>query len=521
MDLKAGKAIADKGGYVGLIKAAEGTQVVEQNGGVFVIPSNASTSEVDGTVASSLGYTVSENKFVANAEREAKAYYEIYNVETLLAYRDLINSGSQIPVAKVTANIDMSGVDWVEMIGKTNEHPFTGKLDGQGYTISNLSNGDRITTGTYTAPTSKTTGKIFGLFGYAKDSSINNLSVSIDADVPEGKSCAALIAVAQGTVSLTDIIGSGELYARNEKAAGVIGVAEGDVTMTRVVNKVNVLATQRVAGFISQAASRKNITFVDCHNEGSISLTKVNDDYETDKYGVAAGFISHSNGADIEYDNLCSNSGVIEAPLAANFHTYVSSAITYNGNGTWKNANTDPDKMYASTSLKNTLGMVGVYETETSKAYFELIESAWKIYNGFDGVFYHSNSAYSVFFYGDNRFESPNYCDIAAKYTADEWNEKTDAADSNIEHDSTATMTIVLQRDLNWTADYQVGTSRTVIIDLNGHTLTATGSIIHGAGSGTKITFKNGTINAEGVNLVGNYYSEVNFENVTGSYIDQ
>lgn len=69
MDLKQGKAVADEGGYVGLVKAAAGTVAEEDNGGVFVIPSNAVASEISSTVASNIGYTISGTTITPSAEK--------------------------------------------------------------------------------------------------------------------------------------------------------------------------------------------------------------------------------------------------------------------------------------------------------------------------------------------------------------------------------------------------------------------------------------------------------------------
>ena len=62
----------------------------------------------------------------------------ISSAEELAAFRDSVNSGATYEgeTVKLTANIDLAGMDWTA-IG-TSSNPFKGNFDGQGHTISNL-----------------------------------------------------------------------------------------------------------------------------------------------------------------------------------------------------------------------------------------------------------------------------------------------------------------------------------------------------------------------------------------------
>ena len=70
MDLKVGKAVADSGAFVGLIKAAANTVAEEKNGGVFVIPLDVEAEEIKGDV-SGAGYTVSGGTITPSEEKAA------------------------------------------------------------------------------------------------------------------------------------------------------------------------------------------------------------------------------------------------------------------------------------------------------------------------------------------------------------------------------------------------------------------------------------------------------------------
>lgn len=72
MDLKAGKAIADSGAFIGLIKAASGTIAIERNGGMFIIPAS---NQIDPNVDLS-GVDQSEGKNEKAIEAFAKSIAE-------------------------------------------------------------------------------------------------------------------------------------------------------------------------------------------------------------------------------------------------------------------------------------------------------------------------------------------------------------------------------------------------------------------------------------------------------------
>ena len=139
MHHKSGKVVAMEGSYVGLVKAAEGTEVVEQ-GGLFAIPINATTDEIHESVVMQLsGFTVSEGSIIGDETRIANSFYNIGNLQQLKEFRDGWNNGSvTITRVELTDNVDLSSdtEEWTPF--GTWEYPYYGTFDGNDYIIKGL-----------------------------------------------------------------------------------------------------------------------------------------------------------------------------------------------------------------------------------------------------------------------------------------------------------------------------------------------------------------------------------------------
>ena len=304
MELYAGKAVAENSGYVALVKAVENStypvSVEEKDSGIFYIPADTVASNVDSTVATSLGYTTENDVLVidetteAGAKREStlvSTAYEIANKFDLVAFRDSWNDGKFNNGMKValTNDIDMGGYYWVTPIG-TKTKPFLGSFDGQNFKINDLSNAGHKTTETFTNATSGTQGEIFGLFGYVTgDTTIANFEISVNAQYASGKSWAAVVAAsAQNKANevtnlvLENITVRGELSG-NDKCAGFVGQAApygstaGTLKILNCKNYANVTASsKRAAGFVggigaTSATKISDVEFTNCHNYGTIT----------------------------------------------------------------------------------------------------------------------------------------------------------------------------------------------------------------------------------------------------------
>ncbi len=89
-------------------------------------------------------------------------YAEIYTADNLKVFATYVNNGTNTHKAKLMRDINMSAAGTFTPMGTT-AHPFDGEFDGQGHTIDSLT----INNQTYA-----------GLFGYVKDGSIKNLTLT-------------------------------------------------------------------------------------------------------------------------------------------------------------------------------------------------------------------------------------------------------------------------------------------------------------------------------------------------------
>ena len=458
--------------------------------------------KTDGVTATGDGYVADNNgtgEMGENPDDFTSSPWKIYTPKGLAEVATKVNSGTTGNV-QLQRSISISGSEWTPIGSKSANKPFTGTFDGNGMTISGLT---------------ISSGNDVGLFGYTSGATIKDLSLS-GASITGNKDVAVVVGNAAGTLTMNGVtVDNLSTVSSTEKAAGIVGVTGGNttVTMNSCVNAATVSGDQRISGFISQSHLGDVIQFVNCQNNGTISLNK-SGDYLTGKYGVAAGFISHSNNATISYSG-CSNSGTINAPLAADYHTYVNSSLKYNGSNAWAY-----DGNIGGVSIAQSLKMEGVKATASSKALFNKIEEICGLANSFDGKFYNTSTAYAVYFSGQ-RSISHGVPSLVSKITASDWNSRTYADSDGIEEDSTDPFSIVLQSDLTWTAVYDFGTCIDLTVDLNGHTLTANEGVISSPGGGTKIHFKNGTLNkAGGVSSIFNNFqqSNISYSNVTKNF---
>lgn len=209
---------------------------------------------------------------VAFAEETAEipeGYTPIYTAE------DLNNIRNDLAGKYILMNdIDLSVYENWEPIG-TSETPFTGELDGNGNSILNLTINESC----------KESGVCnFGLFGYAKNSTIKSIkttkaNINVNFEGTEAAKCRLGTIVGFGYgVSITDCITSGNLTAKgfaSTDIGGIIGRSSGVNWLTLCANYsginavVDSSATWIYAGGISGASSAVEDK---CCNMGNISV---------------------------------------------------------------------------------------------------------------------------------------------------------------------------------------------------------------------------------------------------------
>jgi flagellar basal body rod protein FlgG len=166
---------------------------------------------------------------------------------------------------RLTGDINLNGIDWSPIGSESN--PFTGILDGNGHTISNLS----------------VTGykRLSGLFGACSNQTIKNLTLSNVAisitNVTAQIFVGSLVALETGTESsISNIITSGLITIASHSstitscAGGVIGYATCP-SLEDLSNDVSVSSATYVGGI---AGISSGSSYCGLYNSGTISSTK-------------------------------------------------------------------------------------------------------------------------------------------------------------------------------------------------------------------------------------------------------
>ncbi|MBR6126836.1 hypothetical protein IKQ21_04040, partial [bacterium] len=140
---------------------------------------------------------------------EEQALQEGY---TILKTVDDLRSMATNPSGKyiLMNDIDVSGIDWIPICGE--ENPFTGKLDGNGYSIINL---------TITAGEGSENVGFFGVTENAEITDIRFLDANINADIDDSAFVGIIAGTARGTqFSNIEVTGNVSGY---ESVGGIAG----------------------------------------------------------------------------------------------------------------------------------------------------------------------------------------------------------------------------------------------------------------------------------------------------------
>lgn len=194
-------------------------------------------------------------------------------------------------------NINLSRLDF-EPIGNEWDGPFTGTLDGKGFTISNMN---------VTSPDLKYT----GLFGYLEGTVCN---LKLDNVYVSGGRFAGGVA---GTVGVGGVVTDCEVLSgtvtvsgspMRMAAGGITGVCEG--TVTRCSNGANVVVNGfgDTGGIIGRV--NEDLVIEDCVNRGVIQTSK---SYYPGNYTLASGgIIGFVNNSEV-FVTSCENSGSVSS----------------------------------------------------------------------------------------------------------------------------------------------------------------------------------------------------------------
>ena len=201
--------------------------------------------------------------------------YEIPDVETLKAFRDLVNLGCTFAgkFVKVTAaTLNLNNEEWTPIGDKERTDCgggptkyFKGSFDGNGVVIKNLKITSDTWGGNYTA--------FFSAIGDANASPsaavIKNFTIQGSVD---GLDVAGVVARVDGAT--VENVTSEVTVNGSKKAGGICCLAQLDANFTGCVNKGAVTmsgtAANRPAAGIVALSNTPRLTFTDCVNEGTI-----------------------------------------------------------------------------------------------------------------------------------------------------------------------------------------------------------------------------------------------------------
>ena len=216
---------------------------------------------------------------------------QIATKEQLADFRDRVNKGEVSLNAKLTADIDMSGVQW-KPIGElllsgdfsttqptlSKDNSYTGTFDGAGHTITNLkvTSSDAVVA-YFLMPDIHTAAALFGVVGTG--GRVENLTVSADI-TNEPRTSAS----------------TNNIYA---DAAAVVGYNHGTVTNCTAGGTVTAKDANCYAGGI--AAINLRGTIVGCSNRSTVTLAN--------SVQYVGGITGHNDYGTI---SGCSNSGTVK-----------------------------------------------------------------------------------------------------------------------------------------------------------------------------------------------------------------
>lgn len=235
-----------------------------------------------------------EELLQATASGAAKTFAEINSKEKLLAFRDAWNAGKLATgTFKLTANIDISGEDWLP-IG-TWEYPFNGTFDGNGKTIIGLTKIRLASEDVYSEGSStKYNGVVFGFIAIAGggDVEVKNLTLSnVNISLSSAANSGALIGYIPAHKDFTANSKGGEYWSETEtsgKKVLPVNYGKDDVTLTNVSVSGSISAKQHIGGLIGKAYNTGDISVTDCSFIGDVTISATT--------GGAAGIIGWPSG---------------------------------------------------------------------------------------------------------------------------------------------------------------------------------------------------------------------------------
>lgn len=274
-------------------------------------------NKTNGTVESTGYVKAVEGKDTSVTATQSGYVLEIGTYDQLVNFRNKVNAGASYSgmTVNLTADIDISERAWTPIgaayrdTTSPNFHVFQGTFDGNGHTISGLTN-----TGFKIASAFKGSNKttpagygeyVFGLFGSVYNATIQNIvmaNVNVDLACDEkekvvGDSVGAIVGFAAGdettgvTIENCKVL-SGSIVGY-DAVAGIIGRSySAKTTIKKCENAATVTAIRRASGILGFArfSDAKEVAITNCINSGNVKQTGTPSTDPADKTQTGYGY---------------------------------------------------------------------------------------------------------------------------------------------------------------------------------------------------------------------------------------
>jgi len=246
----------------------EKTAATAENSTAVAIANAKTGEEVTDT---GISVNTAEEIAEVTAQGAAKTFAEIGSKEELLAFRDAWNAGKLAGgTFKLTANIDISGEDWLP-IG-TWEFPFNGTFDGNNKTINGLyaNSTDAEHQGLYSNGDTVGFGETFGFFGIVgngdtvvKDVSFTNVNINIY----DGKDVGVVIGYVPNLEKFKAANASGEdKFMSVDKWTDESGVGTHTLTLDGITVSGSVTGKAHVSGLVGKKYASGKFVAENCYS---------------------------------------------------------------------------------------------------------------------------------------------------------------------------------------------------------------------------------------------------------------
>lgn len=254
-------------------------------------------------ITSSLAINNAVDKSWYSAEQDE---YTISSSEQMAGLSELVSSGINFSNKTIFLNKDVDLRQYIWCPIGTEQSPFSGIFDGNGYSVSI----SRISAGIYG-----------GLFGNINSATIKNVKVSTEEELQSLTTIGAIAAVADMTSSIENCTHTGRLCSKGAiVSGGIVGISNGiiksccnqgniindglggdivggivGVNTGSIINSYNessVSGTGITGGILGQSKETySKVKIIGCHNIGTISSSNINSKEGKAISGGLAGII--------------------------------------------------------------------------------------------------------------------------------------------------------------------------------------------------------------------------------------